>query len=146
MATHASVDHRDSGPGDATSSSWDGWIGFAAAMMMLLGMFHAIAGLVALFKDEYFLVSNNGLVVTLDYTAWGWTHLILGIVVAAAGGAVVVGKTWGRVVAVIVAMVSAIVNLGFLSAYPLWATIMIALDVMVIYAVTAHGRPDPAWQ
>ena len=51
------------------------------------------------------------------------------------------GKTWGRVVAVAVAMMSAIVNLAFLSAYPVWSTIMILIDVLVIYAVTAHGEP-----
>lgn len=143
MTTHASVDRRRTEPADPTSG-WYGWIIFAATMMMMLGVFHAIAGLVALFKDEYFLVTAKGLVVTADYTAWGWTHLLLGLLVVAAGAALFAGRTWARVVAVILAMASAIVNLGFLSAYPLWSAIMIALNVMVIYAVTAHGGTQDA--
>ena len=56
-------------------SGWVGWIGFAGVIMMMLGTFHAIQGLVALFNDEYYLVGSSGLVVSLDYTAWGWIHL-----------------------------------------------------------------------
>jgi hypothetical protein len=107
--------------------------------MVLLGSFHAVAGLVALFKDDYYLVGKNGLVVNVDYTTWGWVHLILGIVVAVAGWFLWDGRTWARITAVVVATVSALVNLGFLAAYPLWSGIMIGLDVLVIYAVTVHG-------
>ena len=120
-------------------TGWVGWIVFAAAMMVMLGIFHAIEGLVALFKDEYFVVGTNGLVVDVDYTVWGWTHLIGGIVVALAGMALFTGRTWARVVGVVVAMVSAVINIAFLAAYPVWSTIMIAIDVLVIYALTAHG-------
>jgi hypothetical protein len=134
-----------SGRGD-TSSGWYGWVVFAAVMMMLLGAFHAMAGLVALFQEEYFLVTENGLVVTADYTTWGWVHLILGIVVAVAGGALLAGQTWARAVAVLAAMTSAVVNLAFLSAYPLWSAIMIAVDVLVIYAVTANRGSYDEWQ
>jgi hypothetical protein len=109
-------------------------------MMLMLGSFHAMAGLVALFKDEYYLVRPSGLVVNVDYTAWGWTHIVLGLVVAGAGFGLFVGAMWARVVAVLVALLSAIVNLAFLSAYPVWSTIMIAVDILVIYAVIAHGR------
>jgi hypothetical protein len=120
-------------------TGWVGWIVFAAAMMVMLGIFHAIEGLVALFKDDYFVVGTNGLVVDVDYTVWGWTHLIGGIVVALAGMALFTGRTWARVVGVVVAMVSAVINIAFLAAYPVWSTIMIAIDVLVIYALTAHG-------
>src|ERR1044072_3184377 len=66
-------------------TGWVGWIAFAGVMMVLLGTFHAIQGLVALFQDEYFLVAKSGLTVHVDYTAWGWIHLILGIIIALAG-------------------------------------------------------------
>jgi len=145
MTTPASVDRGRSGRGD-TGSGWYGWVVFAAVMMMLLGAFHAMAGLVALFQEEYFLVTENGLVVTADYTTWGWVHLILGIVVAVAGGALLAGQTWARAVAVLAAMTSAVVNLAFLSAYPLWSAIMIAIDVLVIYAVTANRGSYDEWQ
>ena len=123
----------------AERTGWYGWIVFAGTMMLMLGAFHAVAGLVALFKDEYFLVGKSGLVVNVDYTTWGWVHIIFGVLVAAAGVALYVGAMWARVVAVGVALLSAIVNLAFLSAYPVWSAIMIALDILVIYAVTAHG-------
>ena len=120
-------------------TGWVGWIGFAAIMMMMLGTFHAIEGLIALFQDQYFLVGKSGLTVHVDYTTWGWIHIVGGVIVGAAGVALLTGKLWARAVAVAVAMVSAIVNIGFLSAYPVWSTIMIAFDVLVIWAVTVHG-------
>jgi hypothetical protein len=115
-------------------------------MMMMLGAFHAIAGLVALFEEDYFLVTQSGLVVSADFTTWGWTHLLLGLLVAVAGGALLSGATWARVVAVVLAMLSAVVNLAFLAAYPLWSGIMIAVDILVIYAVTAHGDAANEWE
>jgi hypothetical protein len=108
-------------------------------MMMLLGTFHAIQGLVALFNDEYYLVSSSGLVLSLDYTAWGWVHLVAGAVLVAAGLGVFGGQTWARAVGVATAVLSAIVNVGFLAAYPVWSLMMIALDVVLILALTVHG-------
>ena len=125
--------------GGPEPTGWTGWIAFAAVMMVLLGSFHAIQGLVALFKDEYYLVSDRGLIVHVDYTGWGWTHLILGIIIALAGISLFTGRMWARIVAVLVAMLSAIVNIGFLAAYPIWSTIMIAMDILIIWAVMVHG-------
>lgn len=120
-------------------TAWVGWIAFAGVMMVLLGSFHVIQGLVAVFDDGYYLVAKSGLVVQVDFTAWGWVHIIGGIIVIAAGVAVFTGKIWARTLGVIVALVSAVVNIGFLSAYPIWSTIMIALDILVIWALTVHG-------
>jgi hypothetical protein len=131
--------HREVEP-----TAWVGWIMFAGLMMIMLCTFEAIAGLVALFNDEYYLVTRNDLVVSLDYTTWGWVHLLLGIVVAAAGLGVMVGQMWARVVGILVALLSSIVNIAFLAAYPLWSTIIITVDVMVIYALTVHGRETKA--
>src|SRR3954453_15199416 len=121
-------------------TGWTGWVGFAGIIMVLVGTFGAIEGLVGIFKDQYYLVSKNDLVVSVDYTAWGWTHLILGILVVAAGFGVLVGQLWARAVGILLAMVSAIVNIAFLAAYPVWSTIVITLDVIVIWALAVHGR------
>jgi hypothetical protein len=94
-------------------TGWVGWIFFAGTLMVMLGIFHAIQGLVALFKDEYYAVGTNGLVVSVDYTAWGWTHLLLGVVVAAAGAGLWVGQTWARVVAVVLSIIREILNIAF---------------------------------
>lgn len=121
------------------TSAWVGWIGFAGMIMIMLGTFHIIEGIVALVKDDYFLVTSSGLVVDIDYTMWGWVHIIGGIVIVAAGVGVFAGKMWARVVGVLVALVSAIINMAFLEAYPLWSIMMIALAVVVIMALTVHG-------
>jgi hypothetical protein len=120
-------------------TGWVGWIGFAAVMMVLLGTFHAIQGLVALFQDEYFLVAKSRLTIHVDYTTWGWVHLIGGIIIALAGVALFTGKVWARTLGVVLAMISAVVNIGFLAAYPIWSVLMIAIDILVIWALTVHG-------
>jgi hypothetical protein len=121
-------------------SAWVGWIAFAGTMMALLGSFHVVQGLVALFRDEVFLVGKSGLTVGVDYTAWGWIHIVGGIVIAVAGFSLFTGRIWARTIGVIVAMVSAVVNIGFLAAYPIWSVTMIAIDILVIWALTVHGR------
>ena len=122
------------------TSGWTGWIVFAGVMMLMMGAFHVIQGLVALFQDTYYLVGQEGLVVQVDYTTWGWVHTILGAVVILAGVALLAGQMWARIVAIILAFGSALVNIAFLGAYPLWSLTMIAIDVLVIYAVTMHGK------
>ena len=126
--------------GSTTVTGWVGWVFFAGVMMILIGIFHVIDGLVALFKDDFYVVGKSGLVVSVDYTVWGWVHLLFGIVLILAGFAVLAGRTWARVVGIILASIGAIVNLGFLGAYPIWSVLMIALDVIVIYALAVHGR------
>jgi hypothetical protein len=123
-----------------TSSAWVGWVVFAAVIAITMGAFEAIEGLVAIFKDEYYLVGSNGLVVSVDYTVWGWVHLVIGVLSVAAGIGLLQGRNWGRIVMIVLAGLSALVNLGFLSAYPVWSTIVIALDVIIIYALTVHWK------
>jgi hypothetical protein len=120
-------------------SGWVGWILFAAVIMMLIGTFHVIQGLVALFKDDYFVVSSSGLVLDVGYTTWGVIHIVAGVVLVLAGIALFSGRMWARILGTVMACLSAIVNVGFLSAYPVWSTLMIALDVLIIMALTVHG-------
>lgn len=129
----------DLAPGTARTG-WSAWAVFAAVMLGLIGSFHVIAGLTALFNDEYFVVGSSGLVVELDYTAWGWVHVGLGVLLGAGALSLLSGHMFGRVLAVIAATISAIVNLAFIAAYPVWSILMIAIDVLVIYAVVVHGR------
>lgn len=121
-------------------TGWVGWILFAGIMLILDGIFQAIAGLVAIFNDDYFLVLSDELVVRVNYTAWGWIHLIVGVLVLLAGFGVLTGQLWARVVGVILAGISAIVNLAFLAAHPVWSVIIIAIDIVVIYALCVHGK------
>ncbi len=127
------------------SSFWVGWVAFGGIMMIVLGAFQAMMGLVALLDDTYYLVTRNGFVVSLDYTTWGWVHLILGLVALGTGLGVMFGQTWARVVGIVLATISAIVNMAFLPAYPLWSILVIAVDVVVIYALAVHGGDIKDW-
>ncbi|GAA4600597.1 hypothetical protein BJY16_003597 [Actinoplanes octamycinicus] len=121
-------------------TAWVGMVVFAGVMLLLMGGFQAIEGLVAIFKDEYYVATESGLVLNVDYTVWGWTHLLLGVIAVLAGIGIFLGQMWARVVGIIIAAVSALANLMFLPAYPVWCTIMIATDVLIIYALSVHGR------
>ncbi|MGY1745461.1 DUF7144 family membrane protein [Blastococcus sp. SYSU D00695] len=121
-------------------SAWAGWVVFGGVMLVLLGAFQIIEGLVALFDDGFYAVSSSGLVVDVDYNTWGWVHLVIGIVAVLTGLGLLAGNMLARVVGVGIAMLGAIVNLAFLSAYPIWSTLMIALNVVVIFAIVVHGR------
>jgi hypothetical protein len=121
-------------------SAWAfGWAIFAAFMMILIGSFHAISGLAGIIEDQFYAVTPN-YVFEFDATAWGWIHLIMGIVVVLAGFGLFSGAVWARTVGVILAVLSAIANFAFIPVYPVWSIAIIAVDVAVIWALTAHGR------
>ena len=128
---------QDSGP---APTGWTGWIVFASVMMLLLGSFQAIEGFVAIFDDGYYRVTQSGLVVNVDYTTWGWTHLLLGVLIIVSALGVLAGNLAARTFAVVLAGLRAIANLLFIEAYPVWSVIVITVDVLVIYALTVHGR------
>ena len=116
-----------------------GAIMFAGIMMAMSGIFSAISGLFALVKDDFYVATPN-YIFEIDPTTWGYVHLGLGILVAFAGFAVISGATWARVIGIILAVVSAVVNFGFIPYYPIWSIIVIAIDVVVIWALAVHGR------
>jgi hypothetical protein len=139
-ATVGSTVPRQSGHSARQPSGWTGWIVFAGTMMVMIGSLHIIQGLVALFNDDYYLVAKSGLTVHLDYTGWGWTHIILGAIVAASGLGLYSGRMAARIVGVVVCAISLLVNFAFIAAYPFWCTIVIAVDLFVIFALTVHGK------
>ncbi|GAA1313941.1 DUF7144 family membrane protein [Pseudonocardia xinjiangensis] len=123
-----------------TRVAWrTGLVVFAGTIMIVAGVFQALAGLVALFRNEVYVVGLN-YVYSFDVTTWGWIHLVVGILVAVAGAAVLAGQTWGRVVGVALAVVSMLVNFMFIPYYPVWSLLIIALDVFVIWALCTSPR------
>jgi hypothetical protein len=121
------------------TSGWAvGFIMFAAIMMIMVGVFEALQGLVAIFENEFYVPTRNYLF-QFDATTWGWTHLILGLLVAFAGYGLLSGKTWARSVAIFLAVLSAIANFAFIPYYPFWSLLIITLDILVIWAIAAHG-------
>jgi hypothetical protein len=111
----------------------------AAALMVIGGIFHFIEGFAALLNDDFFVVVR-GYAFDMDITTWGWIHMIGGIVVALAGIALLSGALWARIVAVLVVMVSAIINFLTIPYYPVWAMIMLVVDGGILWAILAHGR------
>jgi hypothetical protein len=126
-------------PEERRVSGWAiGGLTFAATIMIILGVFHVIAGLAAIFEDEFFVVTRNYLF-DLDVTAWGWIHLLLGILVAATGLALLGRRPWAGIVTIMLAALSAIVNFFFIPYYPFWSLLEIGLAIWVIWAVTRPG-------
>jgi len=115
-----------------------GLILFAGIMMILVGTFQAFSGLVALLEDDFYVLTRNYLL-QFDPTTWGWIHLILGLVVAFAGAAVLAGRTWGRIVGVMLAMLSAFANFLFIPYYPFWSIVIIVFNIFVIWALATQG-------
>ena len=120
-------------------SGWAvGWTTFAGVMMILGGGWWIMAGLVAIFDDEFYAVTPN-YIFKFDATAWGWIHLLVGILVLCAGFALFSGKVWARSVGVIIAVLSALAAFAWLPWYPIWAIIFLVVSFSVIWALTAHG-------
>ena len=107
-------------------------------MMIMAGSFQALQGLIGIFENEFYVATRNYLF-EFDATTWGWIHLIFGLVVAFAGWGLLSGRTWARVVAITVALLSALANFLFIPYYPFWSLLIITLDIFVIWAVAAHG-------
>jgi hypothetical protein len=124
----------------AHPSGWAiGFTAFASCVMVMLGVFQMMAGLAALFENELYAVTPT-YVFKLDVTAWGWIHLLLGILIFAAGLGLFAGQVWARVLGVGLALLSAIATFAYLPYYPFWSVVIIALAIGVIWALTAHGR------
>jgi hypothetical protein len=129
-----------SGRPEARPSSWAvGFTFFAAFIMLMIGAFQVIAGLAAIFENEFFVVSQK-YAFEVDVSAWGWIHLLIGLVVLSAGFGLFSGAVWARTLGVIIAVISAIANFLFLPFYPVGSILIIVIDVTVIWALTAHGR------
>ncbi|HEY7485815.1 MAG TPA: hypothetical protein VH912_15220 [Streptosporangiaceae bacterium] len=132
----------DSSYDDGRTSGWTiGWVLFAAVMMMMTGLFQAIEGLAAIIKNEFYLVTPR-YAFEFDVTAWGWIHLIVGIVVAVAGWFILQGQLWARIIGITAAVLSAIANFFFIPHYPFWSLLIITLDVFAIWALCVYGKAE----
>jgi hypothetical protein len=115
-----------------------GGITFAGVMLIIIGVFQIIAGLVAIFDDNFYVVAQN-YTFDVDTTAWGWIHLLVGILLVLTGYFLFAGAAWAVVAAIVLAGLSAIANFFFIPYYPFWSLLVIGLDVWVIWALTRPG-------
>lgn len=112
---------------------------FAATVLVIVGVFSMLDGIVGIVREEFYVVGQEW-VFELNTTAWGWIHLVIGAIVFLAGLGVLSGNVLARAIGVVVAAISAIATFLWLPYYPVWAIVIIALDIAVIWALTAHGR------
>lgn len=117
-----------------------GFASFAGVLMIIAGGWGVITGITAILNDELYLESPDYLY-SFDLTAWGWAHLVLGALIVVSGAGVLGGAEWARVVALVLAGLSLLVNFMFIPYYPLWSLVVIAVDVLVIYAILTYLRP-----
>jgi hypothetical protein len=130
----------DSRVSDREPSTWAvGWTWFAGFMMIMIGCWLAIAGLSAVLDDEFFVVVPN-YVLKFDVTTWGWIHLGLGALILLAGLAVFTGAVWARAIGVILAIVCGIAAFGWIPWYPVWGIMIATASVIVVWALSVHGR------
>jgi hypothetical protein len=120
-----------------SGTAWLGWVLFAGAILVMIGAFNILEGIFALLWDERLVVTPARLVV-VDVTGWGWTLLVSGVIFMVTGFGLLAGLAWARVTAIVIVILHALVQLAWLSAYPVWSLLMIALDVTVLYALTAR--------
>ena len=120
-----------------------GMSAFAGVMLIIVGISHFLAGLAGVLKHGntvYTTTANKTYYLHLNTAGWGWIHMLLGIVIFLAGLGIFAGQVWARSVGVLVAALSLVTNFAFIPVYPVWAIVLIALDVSIIWALTAHGR------
>lgn len=114
-----------------------GWTVFAGALMLIVGSLDALWGLAAILNDDVVFVGGQGVIIA-DVTMWGWVHLILGSIVAASGLGLFAGAEWARFTAIFFVTINAVAQIVWFPAAPLWAFLIILLDVTIIYQLTAR--------
>ena len=125
--------------GESEVTGWVGWIVFAGTMMAILGVFHMFEGFIALFRHAYISFPTSGLTIQVSYTQWGWLQIVAGALVFLAGLGLFTGRMWARTLGVILVAVSALVNFAWATAFPVWSLTLLTIDVLVLYAIIAHG-------
>ena len=114
---------------------------FAAALLVIGGVWHVFAGIAALVHDKVYL-STPEYLYSFDLTGWGWIQLLLGVLAGVAGFGILKGQTWARMVGIGFACLSMVIQFMIIPHYPIWSFLMIALDIGIIWALATYRR-DP---
>jgi hypothetical protein len=120
-------------------SMWVGWVAFAGIVMATAGLLNILQGTVALFNDGYYTTAGSQ-PITIDYSTWGLALLATGLLLIVTGYGVLTGRTWARVVGVVLATIDAVINFAFIAAYPIWGILAVSLNLVAIFAIAVHGR------
>jgi hypothetical protein len=121
-------------------SAWTGWAAFAGVILLVSGIFTLLQGLVILIGPQASYVVIDGSLFVFDLVGWGWWNIVVGALLTLTALMLFSGAVWARVVAVILAVISAAGQLLVLPVQPWWSVIVIAIDVLIVYALTVHGH------
>jgi hypothetical protein len=130
--------------GGSGRTSYSGWAAFAGVVMFVIGSLNALWGLGGVLNDDVVVVGGQGAIIA-DITTWGWVHLILGSVIALTGLGLLMGNEAARLLGIFFLTVNAIFQIVWFPAAPLWAFLIIVLDVTIIYQLTARWDRQAAW-
>jgi hypothetical protein len=130
--------------GGSGGASYSGWAAFAGVVMFLVGSLSALWGLGGVLNDDVVVVGGHGAIIA-DITLWGWVHLILGSIIAITGVGLITGNQGARVLGIFFLTVNAILQIVWFPAAPLWAFLIIVLDVTIIYQLTARWDAQARW-
>ncbi len=133
-----------SSAGTARTTAWTGWIAFAGWMMLIIAGIDFIEGLIAVIRDQYYVLTPNQIIV-FDLTTWGWIMMILGVLLGFAGFGLLSGASWARWFTIVVCSLNVLLQLGFVgnSQYPLWALTVLTLNIVVLYALIVRWSDAP---
>lgn len=139
MATTTPTTTRAHGARPARTAAWTGWVGFSAIMLLIVACVTAFEGLIAVVRDQYFVVVGHQVIV-FDLTTWGWIMLIWGVLLGFAAFSLSTGHGWARWFTIVLVGANVLGQLGFLgnTQYPLWTLAAVALDTLIIYGLTAR--------
>jgi len=136
---HPAAPARRDPPGTAEMPSWTGLVVFGGIMLLFLGTAQFVEGVSALLQDRAYMVTADGALIEMDATTWGWTHLIIGLISLAAGAGVLRGLLWARLLGALFTAAAAVFHFLLLANAPFWFSILICGELLVIYALIAHG-------
>lgn len=114
-----------------------GFVLFAGMLLIVIGFVNIFQGFIALFNDER-VVATREKFILVDMTGWGWTLLISGLLLLIVGGGLLAAQTWARITGIVLVSLHAITQIAWLGAYPVWSLLMITLDIIILYALTAR--------
>src|SRR5687767_10890796 len=126
-------------PEGAATRETVGWVSFAGLLMIMLGGFNILQGIIGLADQKYFAVTPDGLLFVENYDAWGGFWLVVGVVQILAGLGVLAGKQWARFTSIGMLLFSAMGQMIFLAAFPIWTAVTMGLIITAMYALTIHG-------
>jgi len=120
-------------------TAWVGWVWFAAFAILVAGLLNVVSGLVAIFSPKTVLSWTRDGIAVVDVSTWGWVHLVLGALLVLAGFALFAGSWWARLVAVVLVIINLVAQFVSLPITPWWSLVVIALDAVILWALTVHG-------